>query len=55
MSISTFESLGLRPLINCRGTYTVISSSLLLPELRQAHDRSVNEVRTVVRTPGKGW
>lgn len=36
MSISTFESLGVRPLINCRGTYTIISASLLLPEVRQA-------------------
>ena len=36
MSISTFESLGVRPMINCRGTYTTISASLLLPEVRQA-------------------
>ncbi len=36
MNISTFESLGVRPLINCRGTYTTISASLLLPEVRRA-------------------
>jgi uncharacterized pyridoxal phosphate-dependent enzyme len=35
MSITTYASLGLRPLINCRGTYTVISASLLLPEVRE--------------------
>ena len=32
----TYESLGVRPLINCMGTYTIISGSLMLPEVRQA-------------------
>ncbi len=32
----TYESLGVRPLINCQGTYTIISGSLILPEVRQA-------------------
>jgi hypothetical protein len=32
----TYESLGLRPLINCKGTYTIISGSLMLPEVREA-------------------
>ncbi len=32
----TYQSLGVRPLINCRGSYTIISGSLLLPEVRQA-------------------
>lgn len=36
MSTATFESLGVRPLINCRGTYTIISATLLLPEVRHA-------------------
>ena len=32
----TYEGLGVRPLINCRGTYTIISGSVILPEVRQA-------------------
>ena len=32
----SYESLGLRPLINCKGTYTIISGSLMLPEVREA-------------------
>lgn len=32
----TYESLGVRPLINCRGTFTIISGSLILPQVRQA-------------------
>ena len=31
-----YESIGVRPLINGRGTYTIISGSLLLPEVREA-------------------
>ena len=31
-----YESIGVRPLINARGTYTIISGSLLLPEVREA-------------------
>ena len=33
-----YESIGVRPLINCRGTLTVISGSLELPEVRAAVD-----------------
>ena len=32
----TYESIGVRPLINCMGSYTIISGSLILPEVRQA-------------------
>lgn len=32
----TYESIGVRPLINGKGTYTIISGSLILPEVRQA-------------------
>lgn len=32
----TYESIGVRPLINCRGTYTIISGSLTLPEVKAA-------------------
>jgi uncharacterized pyridoxal phosphate-dependent enzyme len=31
-----YESIGVRPLINGRGTYTIISGSLMLPEVRAA-------------------
>ena len=31
--VPTFEKLGLRPLINCRGTYTIISGSRVLPQV----------------------
>ncbi len=34
--IPTYESIGVRPLINCMGTYTIIGGSLMLPEARQA-------------------
>ncbi len=33
---SIYSSIGVRPLINCRGTLTVISGSLELPEVRAA-------------------
>ena len=36
MTIPTYQSIGVRPLINCRGTYTIISGSLMLPEVREA-------------------
>ena len=33
-----YQSIGVRPLINARGTYTIISGSLMLPEVRAAMD-----------------
>src|SRR4051812_22398340 len=33
-----YKSIGVRPVINCRGTLTVISGSLELPEVRAAVD-----------------
>lgn len=35
-----YESLGVKPLINCRGTLTVIGGSIELPEVRAAKDRA---------------
>jgi len=32
----TYESIGVRPLINAKGTYTIISGSVVLPQVRQA-------------------
>ncbi len=31
-----YESIGVTPVINCKGTFTIISGSLVLPEVRQA-------------------
>ncbi|MCC6368178.1 MAG: aminotransferase class V-fold PLP-dependent enzyme [Bryobacterales bacterium] len=31
-----FESIGVRPLVNCKGTYTIISGSQSLPEVKAA-------------------
>ncbi len=36
LEFPTYEKIGLRPLINCKGTYTIISGSVLLPEVRAA-------------------
>ena len=36
MNCPTYESIGIRPLINCRGTFTIISGSVILPEVREA-------------------
>ena len=33
---NVYESLGVRPLINCRGTLTIIGGSIELPEVRAA-------------------
>jgi L-seryl-tRNA(Ser) seleniumtransferase len=31
-----YQSIGVRPVINCKGTFTIISGSLSLPEVKQA-------------------
>ena len=36
LTFPTYESIGVRPLINCRGTYTIISGYLSLPEVKAA-------------------
>ena len=36
LSFPTYESIGVQPLINCRGSFTIISGSLMLPEAVQA-------------------
>jgi seryl-tRNA(Sec) selenium transferase len=33
-----YQSIGVRPLINCRGTLTIVGGSLELPEVREAKD-----------------
>lgn len=33
-----YESIGVRPIINCKGTFTIVSGSQSLPEVKQAMD-----------------
>jgi L-seryl-tRNA(Ser) seleniumtransferase len=33
-----YQSIGVRPIVNARGTYTILSGSLMLPEVRAAMD-----------------
>jgi len=35
-----YESIGVRPVINCKGTFTIISGSLTLPEVKQAMEEA---------------
>jgi L-seryl-tRNA(Ser) seleniumtransferase len=36
LDASVYKSIGVRPLINCRGTFTIIGGSIELPEVREA-------------------
>lgn len=38
-----YQSIGVRPLINARGTFTIISGSLMLPEVRAALDAAAQQ------------
>lgn len=40
---SVYEPLGVRPMINARGTVTVIGASKVLPEVRDAMDAAIDE------------
>ncbi len=40
---SIYESIGVRPLINARGTVTIIGASKILPEVQQAMDEAVKD------------
>jgi D-glucosaminate-6-phosphate ammonia-lyase len=37
---NVYQSLGVRPLINCKGTYTIISGSQSLPEVKRAMEEA---------------
>jgi len=37
-SSNVYEAIGVRPLINCKGTFTIITGSLTLPEVKKAMD-----------------
>ena len=38
-----YQSIGVRPLINARGTFTIISGSVMLPEVRAAMDAAARQ------------
>ena len=38
-----YRSIGVRPLINARGTFTIISGSTMLPEVREAMDAAARQ------------
>src|SRR5579872_5780581 len=35
-----YQSIGVRPIVNCKGTFTIISGSLSLPEVKQAMEEA---------------
>lgn len=35
-----YQSIGVRPLVNCKGTFTIISGSLTLPEVKEAMEEA---------------
>jgi len=37
---SLYESIGVMPVVNCRGTFTIITGSLTLPEVKRAMDEA---------------
>ena len=40
---NVYQAIGVRPLINARGTFTIISGSLMLPEVRAAIDAAAQQ------------
>jgi len=40
ISIPTYASIGVRPVINCQGTYTILSGSLMFSEVTQAMEKA---------------
>ncbi|MHB1354865.1 MAG: aminotransferase class V-fold PLP-dependent enzyme [Anaerolineae bacterium] len=40
--VPTYASIGVRPLINCQGTYTILSGSRVLPQVSQAMAEASN-------------
>jgi D-glucosaminate-6-phosphate ammonia-lyase len=35
-----YQSIGVRPFINCQGTFTIISGSMTLPDVKRAMDEA---------------
>ncbi len=42
-AVDVYGSIGVRPLINARGTFTILSGSVMLPEVRAAIDRAARQ------------
>ena len=40
-----YQSIGVTPLVNCRGTYTIITGSQTLPEVKRAMEAGVARLR----------
>src|SRR5688500_8521560 len=41
--LDVYRSIGVKPLVNARGTFTIISGSLMLPEVRAAMDAAARQ------------
>ncbi len=48
-----YKSIGVRPLVNARGTFTIISGSTMLPEVRAAMDAAAQAIRASRRAGGR--
>ena len=49
-----YQSIGVEPIINCRGTFTIIGGSVERPEVRAAMDAASKSLRADRRTGGRG-
>ena len=52
---SIYESIGVRPIINCKGTFTIISGSQSLPECEEGYGRGFQALRPNGRVDGTCW
>ena len=43
LGVDIYQAIGVRPLINARGTFTIISGSTMLPEVRAAMDAAAQK------------
>ena len=50
-----YGAIGVRPLINARGTFTIISGSTMLPEVRAAMDAASRALRPPRRAGRGDW
>ena len=50
-----YESIGVTPIVNCRGTFTIITGSQTLPEVKRAMEAGVARLRPHGRADGSGW
>ena len=53
-----YRSIGVKPLVNARGTFTIISGSLMLPEVRAAMDAAARQyvhLDELAEPSARGW